>query len=102
MRRSQHRRWTKSATCLKSERALPRWGLTATSQDGCVTTGRELSSRRPPPNVACRTTGVALDQSCAAVTVKDRASREFIADKEQDGLSNVTRCTNAADRNARG
>jgi len=25
MRRSPHLRWTKSATCLKSERALPRW-----------------------------------------------------------------------------
>ena len=24
MRRSQHRRWTKSATCLKSERTLPK------------------------------------------------------------------------------
>ena len=43
-----------------------------------------------------------LDQSCAAVTVKDRASRELVADKEEDGLSNITQCANAADWNARG
>jgi hypothetical protein len=45
---------------------------------------------------------VGLDQSCAAVTVKNCANREFIADKEKDGLSDITRFPDASDRNTRG
>ena len=58
------------------------------------------SVNRCPKNVAAH--GAALDQSCASVTVKNCPSREFVADKEQDGLPDIARCTDAADRNARG
>ena len=67
------------------------------------TTKRAISSHRDDHRRTSRdrTVRAALDQSCAAVTIKDRASREFIADKKQHGLSNITRCTNATDRNTR-
>jgi hypothetical protein len=44
---------------------------------------------------------VALDQSGAAVAVKNCTGREFIANKEKDGMPDIARCTDAADRNAR-
>ena len=43
----------------------------------------------------------ALDQSGAAVAVKNCTGREFIANKEKDGVPDIARCTDAADRNAR-
>ncbi len=59
----------------------------------------------PDPGLARARThkpGLLSDQSRPAVTVKDCAGREFIAGKEQDGLADITRCTDAANRNARG
>ena len=46
--------------------------------------------------------GGPLDQSCAAVAVKNCTGRKFIANEEQDGMPDIARCTDAADRNARG
>ena len=76
-----------------------------------VWSGREIRRETLSRDAHCRCGPVALesfsppcvralDQSGAAVAVKNCTGREFIANKEKDGMPDIARCTDAADRNA--